>query len=393
VAGLHSDEFASSGALIGQVLAGIATFMTKLVTITVEVATGIVHGFRSMGGFLKDVFGFLGESFGELGAEIKALLQTIGLIGPEAQSNGTMALSFGKILGKVFGGIAGAIGLALATVVRIVRGVVRLVGNLGATFGRMAAGLVQLFTDPLEGVKNLLGGLAGILVSTADAVLSIFGMTIDNVQGVVDAFGSALASFFLETIPGWVGRGLRAIADYFVRMGQHILGYFTDSIPGAFRTIVEAVRSFFSPVVEFIQGVFRSIMDAIDRMLVFLGRVVARIPSRFRPELLDQVVDAGAAASARIAHREQEARRQPMLLPAVATAMPAAAEARQRASVGGDFVQAILAQVQAVHRAAEHTANRPIHVRLEVDGDTLASTTVRSQREDAIRRFAPSPGK
>jgi TP901 family phage tail tape measure protein len=393
VAGLHSDEFASSGARIGQVLAGIATFMAKLVTITVEVATGVVHGFRSMWAFLKDVFRFLGESFGELGTEIRVLLQTIGLIGPEAQSNGTMALSVGKILGKVFGGIAGAIGLALASVVRIVRAVVRLVGNLGTTFGRMAAGLVQLFTDPLEGVKNLLGGLAGIFVSTADAVLSIFGVTIDNVQGVVDAFGSALASFFLETIPGWVGRGLGAIADYFVRMGQHILGYFTESIPGAFRTIVEAVRAFFSPVVEFIQGVFRSIMDAIDRMLVFLGRVVARIPSRFRPEMLDQVVGAGAAASARIAQREQEARTQPLVTPTAATTIPAVAEARQRATVGGDFVQAIMAQVQAFHRAAEHTANRPIHVRLEVDGDTLASATVRSQREDAIRRFAPSPGK
>jgi hypothetical protein len=134
-------------------------------------------------------------------------------------------------------------------------------------------------------------------------------------------------------------------------------------------------------------------MDAIDRMLVFLGRVVARIPSRFRPEFLDQVVDAGAAASARIALRHQETRTQPLVAPAALTAMPAAAEARQRATVGSDFVQAILAQVQAVHRAAEHTANRPIHVRLEVDGDTLASATVRSQREDAIRRFAPSPGR
>jgi TP901 family phage tail tape measure protein len=393
VAGLHSDEFASSGARIGQVLAGIATFMAKLVTITVGVATGVVHGFRSMWGFLKDVFGFLGESFGELGAEIKTLLQTIGLIGPEAQSNGTMALSVGKMLGKVFGGIAGALGLALAGVVRIVRGVVRLVSNVGTALGRMAAGLVQLFTDPLEGVKNLLGVFPSLLVSMADAVLSIFGGTIGDVQSVVDGFGRALASFFLETIPGWVGRGLGAIADFFVSMGQRILGFFTESIPDALRTIVEAVRSFFSPVVDFIQGVFRSIMDAIDRMLVFLGRVVARIPSHFRPEMLNQVVDAGTAASARIAHREQEARTRPLVPPAAVTAIPAAAEARQRATVGGDFVQAILAQVQAVHRAAEHTANRPIHVRLEVDGDTLASATVRSQREDAIRRFAPSPSK
>jgi hypothetical protein len=226
----------------------------------------------------------------------------------------------------------------------------------------------------------------------ADAVLSIFGGTIGDVQGVVDSFGRALASFFLETIPGWVGRGLGTIADFFVSMGQRILGFFTESIPSAFRTIVEAVRSFFSPVVDFIQGVFRSIMDAIDRMLVFLGRVVARIPSHFRPEMLNQVVDAGTAASARIAQREQEVRTQPLIAPAAA-AMPAAAEARQRATVGGDFVQAILAQVQAVHRAAEHTANRPIHVRLEVDGDTLASATVRSQREEAIRRFAPSASR
>ena len=42
---------------------------------------------------------------------------------------------------------------------------------------------------------------------------------------MVDALGSALASFFLETIPGWVHRGLAAIGDFFVSMGQRILGF------------------------------------------------------------------------------------------------------------------------------------------------------------------------
>lgn len=396
VAGLHSDRFADAGARIGAVLGHIATLMTKLVTAGIKLATGLMEGFRSLGSFLGEVFGFVGAVFGELGTELRGLLQEIGLIGPEARTSGTMALTVGQALGKVLGGLVATFGLALAGAVQVVRAVVRLVRNVGASLGRLAAGLVQLFIDPIEGIKNLLGGLVGILASAGDAVLSLFGMQINDIQGRVDALGRWLAAFFTETIPGWVRRGLTAVGDVFVRMGRRILGFFTESIPNAFRTIIGAIKSFFAPVVELVQHIFRTIMNAIDRMLAFLGRVAARIPSRFRPELLDTVVTAGEAASARMAQRAQATATSIPLGPlgplGAAAALPAAAEARMRGLSDERLAQALVAQGVATADAAERSAQRPIHVRLDVDGDTLARTTVRAQREAALRRFSPLPG-
>lgn len=395
VAGLGSDRFADAGAGIGAVLGRIALLMTKLLTAGVRVATGIIEGFRSMGGFLREVFGFLGAVFGELGTELRALLQEIGLLGPETRASGNMALSVGQALGKVLGGLVATFGLALAGAAQVVRIVVRLARNVGESLGRLAAGLVQLFIDPVEGIKNLLGGLVGILVSLGNAVLSLFGVHIEDIQGLVDDLGRGLALFFTETIPGWVRRGLAAVGDLFVRAGRRILGFFTESIPRAFRSIVDAVRAFFAPVVELVQHIFKTLMNAIDRMIAFLGQVAARIPSRFRPELLDTVVAAGEAATTRMAQRERAratATPGPLAPLATTAAVPAAAEARARGLADEQLAQALVAQGVAATEAAARASQRPIHVRLEVDGETLARTTAYAQREAALRRFAPLPG-
>ncbi|WP_428262164.1 phage tail tape measure protein, partial [Haliangium sp.] len=298
LASLHSDRFAASGARVGAGIARVATVMVRLLTVGIEVATGIVTGFRSMSDFLTNVFGFLGASFGELGTDIRRLLREIGLIGPETEAGGSAALAVGRAMGKVFGGIVGAVGLALAAVVRIVRGVVRLVRGLGESFGRMAADVVQLFTQPAEGLRNLLGGLAGAVLAMVDAILSVFGSGIDDVQGTVDRLGRALAAFFTETLPGWAWRGLAAVGEAFVHTGERLVKVFTETVPNALRVAARTVQAALSPVVVFVRQVFRSIMDAIDGMLAFLGRAVAKIPARFRPALLDQVVAAGDDAGA-----------------------------------------------------------------------------------------------
>jgi hypothetical protein len=185
------------------------------------------------------------------------------------------------------------------------------------------------------------------------------------------------------------------VADFFLGIGQRILGFFTEKIPGAFRTIVKAIASFFSPMVEFIQSIFRTIMNAIDRMLAFLGRIASRIPSRFRPDFLDSVVAAGEAASERIEKRGRETQStaaRPLIPVAATSAMPAVAEAQSYAVSDDRLAEAFVQSTLAASQAAEKMAQRPIHVRLDVDGQTLASTTVRAQREDALRRFAPVPG-
>ncbi|WP_428263632.1 hypothetical protein, partial [Haliangium sp.] len=142
-----------------------------------------------------------------------------------------------------------------------------------------------------------------------------------------------------------------------------------------------------------VRQVFRSIMDAIDGMLAFLGRAVAKIPARFRPALLDQVVAAGDDAGARIADRERTARAPGPFVAAAAGAVPAAVEAGTRARSEGSFLQALAAQMATAQRQAEQATQRPIHVHLDVDGDTLAAATVRAEREDAVRRFGAIPSR
>jgi len=466
VAGLQSDRFAASGARVGEVLGKIVTFIVQALTAVIDVVTGIVEGFRSMGDFLGDVFGFLGESFGELGADIKELLRSMGLMGSEAESSGNTFLEIGRVIGKVLGGIVGVVGLALAGVVRVVRGVVRLIRNVGESLGRFIAGFVQLFTDPVEGIKNLLGGLLGFFLSIGDAILSIFGGGIDDIQKTVDEFGESLAFFFTELIPRWVRDGLSAVGQFFVdiwtgiksfvggivtgigefftglwnglvsglsrvgaffarvvlgirgffiKVGASITAFFTESIPNAFRKIVNGIKSFFEPVVDFIRSIFRSIANAVDNIIAFLGRLAAKIPSRFRPAFLDRVVESGEAATARIEGREREAAAaaarvagpaettaaapvsqaaltgRPLVFGPPAPAAPAAAEARARSESDAALIDAIVASGTQSAEAAERVSQRPINVRLDVDGDTLASTTVRSRREAAARSFAPVP--
>lgn len=466
IAGLHSDRFAASGARVGEVIGKMVTFIVQALTVVIDLVTGVVEGFRSMADFLGDVFGFLGETFGELGTEIKALLKAMGLIGSQTESSGNAVIEVGRVIGKILGGIVGAIGLALAGVVRIVRAVVRLIRNIGESLGRFVAGIVQLFTDPVEGIKNLLAGLLGFFLSIGDAVLSIFGGGIDDIQKTIDEFGASLVYFFTELIPGWVRDGLTAagqffvsiwtgiqsfvigivtgigeifsglwnglvsgvsrvgaffarvvlgIRGFFVKVGQSIVAFFTESIPNAFRTIVNGIKSFFEPVVEFIRGIFRSIANAVDSIIAFLGRLAAKIPSRFRPSFLDRVVEQGEAATARIAGRERDAAAaaarlagpaepraaapvseaaltgRPLVFGPPAPTVPAAAEARARAQSDAALIDAIVASGTRSAEAAERASTRPINVRLDVDGDTIARTTVRANREAAARSFAPVP--
>ena len=47
--------------------------------------------------------------------------------------------------------------------------------NVGTSLGRFAAGVVQLFDDPVAGLKNLAAGILALFVSIGDAILSVFG--------------------------------------------------------------------------------------------------------------------------------------------------------------------------------------------------------------------------
>ena len=171
------------------------------------------------------------------------------------------------------------------------------------------------------------------------------------------------------------------------------------------------MKSFFQPIVDFIVGIVDSIENVLDKVIAFIGRLVAKIPSRFRPAFLDSIVDAGEAAPSRIAERAARAAAptagaigsavpgaalEPtsglvsggvLGLPATGTALPAASEVRARGQVSDAEIDAIVSRGVALSDA------RPVqaHVTLNVDGETLARASARADRSTAARSFVPVP--
>jgi WD domain, G-beta repeat len=169
---------------------------------------------------------------------------------------------------------------------------------------------------------------------------------------------------------------------------------------------------FFQPVVDFLSGVVEAIHNTLDRVVAFVGRLVAKIPSRFRPAFLDSIVDAGEAAQTRMAERTAKAVAPttatfvrevttagpafpsrgtlagvPLGAAAAGAALPAAAELRVRGQISDAEIDAIVARGVAL------SDGRPVqaHVTVNVDGETLARATARASRSVAARSFAPSP--
>jgi hypothetical protein len=109
---------------------------------------------------------------------------------------------------------------------------------------------------------------------------------------------------------------VRAVIHAFVWLGQglgertaQIYLFFTETIPHAFKAVAGAVKSFLQPVLGFITSIVDGIHAELDRVVAFVGRLVTKIRSRFRPAFLDSIVEAGEAAQARIAERTTKARR------------------------------------------------------------------------------------
>jgi hypothetical protein len=282
------------------------------------------------------VFELVGEAIGFLAEQIRGVISDITGVNDRAREGGSVWNDLGTVLGAVAGVVGGilaaaigAVALALETVVEIVRAVIHIFSELGRFIGETAA---------------------------------------------------------------------------------KIYLFFTETIPQAFQSVAGAVRSFFQPVLDFVTGIVDGLEHALERILSFTGRLVAKIPARFRPAFLDSIVDASEAAEASLAARTTRATGPAIaalaptvaaaaltnsaaglpggpLVPAVAGAIPAAAELTARGQISDAELDAIVARGVAVADL------RPIqtHVTLHVDGETLARATARADRSNAARAFVPLP--
>jgi TP901 family phage tail tape measure protein len=352
----------------------------------------------------------LGEAFGVIGATSADALATIGS-DRYARAGASLGQTLARIVAVLVDGLTVIIRVATGVIdgvraaIAFFRPTFEFVGKAIAFVAEEIRGLIADITGVNDQARDggsawkslgeVLGAIAGLLAASLADAIGVVALALRTVialiRDVVQAFR-------------WLGTALGERA-------AQIYLFFTETVPRSFKAVTTALKSFFQPVVDFLDGVVESIRNTLDRVIAFVGRLVAKIPSRFRPAFLDSIVEAGEAAQARIAERTARA-----VAPATATlgrggatavaspaavvvpglalsaaaagaTLPAAAELRVRGQISDAEIDAI------VSRGVQLSENRPIHthITVAVDGEPLARATARANRTAAARAFYPVP--
>lgn len=349
-------------------------------------------------------------------AALQELGQALGLMGTEstdalAALGSDQYVSAGARVGKVLASIAAGIVDAMSAILRVTTGVISGLRRSLAYFQPVFEIVGQAIAFVAEAVRDLIADLSGSTAAAREsgsgwsdlgtALGAVAGLLGTVVAGAIGAVALALRSVIVL---------VRWVVDAFMWLGR-VLGenaariylFFTETLPSAFKAVAATVRAVFNPVAEIIGRIVDGIHASLDRLMAFVGRLVAKIPARFRPGLLDSIVEAGADAEARLKGRETKThadaeapamaasqataipRGQAFRIPNAEVAFPGAADVRARAQINEAELDAIVARGIAL------SESRPLqsHVTLMVDGETLAQVTTRANRSDAARAFMP----
>lgn len=399
--------------------AGIKKFAIRVFQILFRIQrffAGLAEGFGAAIEAARPVF----ESF--VGA-LRELGEAFGLVSRSAADavagvHSDKFVAAGASIGAVFGKVVAIIVDALTIITRVTAG---FINGLRAAFDVFRP--VFEFTGEAIGfvaeeIQGLIGDITGVNDQAREggSVWTSIGTALGWVAGIIGSVlvgAIGVVAIALRTVVALV----RVVIQAFVALGEFIgetaakiFLFFTEDIPRVFKTVVTAVKSFFQPILDFITGIVDGIRNALDKVIAFIGRLVGKIPARFRPAFLDSIVDAGQEAETRIAERTARAvapaaggvlpggpaaltpsgaMRAGTALGAAAAnaAMPAVSEVRARGEISDAELDAIVSRGVALSEA------RPVqaHVTLTVDGETLARASARAERSSAARSFTPVP--
>jgi TP901 family phage tail tape measure protein len=399
--------------------AGVKQFAVRVFQIAFRIQRffeGLAAGFGAAIDAARPTFDAFVNALRELG-------QAFRLVGGAASGAlaGVQSDKFaaaGASIGEVFGKVVTVIVDAMTIIIRVTAGIINglraafdffrpVFEMVGEAIGFVAEELRGLVTDITgvngyardsgsiwKGIGEVIGWVAGIIGSVLVGAIGIVALALRSVIGVVRL-----------VIQAFVGLG-----EFIGETAARIYLFFTETIPRVFQMVVNAVKAFFQPILEFLTGVSDGIRDVLDKVITFIGRLVGKIPARFRPAFLDSVVDAGRDAETRIAERTTRAVGPvaAAILPggaaaltpsgvsragsnigaaAADAAMPAASEVRARSEISDAEMDALVSRGVALSEARPVQAN----VTLNVDGETLARASARAERNSAARSFVPVP--
>ena len=327
---------------------------------------GVKAGFLSTAAALAPVFEALTGALSHLKQAVASLLGSF--VGDAAALPSAAFKDFGESVGQ-----------ALATVLG---GVVRVATVLLGFYGRVVHGLSSVlgFARPAFGA---LRESAGELVKT---LCDIFGRGADAEAGLA-SFGDAL--FFVGKMLGktiGVSLGVAAMAlSGLITVVRTLIGA-VHRLIGAFvaldrqERLVVQIRRFFGETIP--SGVRAAIEAALFRLRDALVRILRGVPSTalpaplaaFAEQPLARGRDAAAAQTARSGG-----------LHGCSRGLRAPGEERSFAALNVNLGR------QRAHQESPPLAATPIHIELQVDGETLARATHKADRERASRSFSPLP--
>lgn len=414
-----------SGAVMAELAraenAGVKQFAIRVYQIVYRIQRffeGVADGFRAGIEGARPVFEAfvgalreLGEAFGVVGTQSADALAGIG-----SDRYARAGASLGDTLAQIAAVLVDALTIILRIGAGIINGIRTAIDWFRPSF-EFAGHAIAFVADE---IRSLISDITGVndRAREGGSVWSDLGQALGWVAGllaatVADAIGVvALALQTVVAIVRSVIQAFRSLGTFLGETAAKIYLFFSEDIPHAVKSVGSAVSSILHPVVGAFNAMVDGIRSALDHLLAFVGRVVAKIPERFRPAFLDSIIEAGEAAQARIAERAAKAiapaavtlapsglpvgTASPVVgvLPGATTGAagagmvsPAVAEVRARGQISDAEIDAIVA------RGIQLADERPVHahVTLSVDGETLARATARANRSSMARSFVPVP--
>jgi TP901 family phage tail tape measure protein len=399
-------QLVSSGAFSGAVLSelskaehhGVKRFAIALYMAHFRLKRlwqGLRDGFLGALHHFRGVFTELGAAFADLGHQLAGLVGD--LTGSANQLPSSQFVSFGQIVGAVLGSAIALLATLVAWVSRLVAGFLEGFRTMDELFGPALRSVRDAIADLVGAFQTLLGIESDTTLATSEVgeAFRVIGYVLGKIVGaavttVAYAFTGLLKIVeYLVRAVTWLKDAFLWFVDVVQQATNAVIDLFGETIPNTVGAGLGKIAGFFQAIRDFVQGMIDAIRAAIDTLVGWIKDLYETV-AKFLGKIYDGVSSAAKKAASSVGDLFKpspvfEAIKQGKRPSVAPDGSLAVAEVEARS-------QAVAAAIGAPERAG--LAVRPpwpIHVAVQVDGETIARAAATAHEDAARRTFLPVP--